>query len=78
MLLAPERLSASGVGPDEAKFRDAVERANSGLARAGGSVKVALFGAEGKVGLLLGPALERAGHEVRGFEIGDAIDVAGL
>ncbi len=32
MLLAPERLSASGVGPDEAKFRDAVERANSGLA----------------------------------------------
>jgi 4-hydroxy-tetrahydrodipicolinate reductase len=40
-------------------------------------VKVALFGAEGKVGLLLGPALERAGHEVRGFEIGDAIDVSG-
>jgi predicted Zn-dependent peptidase len=31
MLLAPERLSASGVGPDEAKFRAAVERANSGL-----------------------------------------------
>jgi 4-hydroxy-tetrahydrodipicolinate reductase len=41
-------------------------------------VKVALFGAEGKVGMLLAPALERAGHEVRGFEIGDAIDVAGL
>jgi 4-hydroxy-tetrahydrodipicolinate reductase len=40
-------------------------------------VKVALFGAEGKVGLLLGPVLERAGHEVRGFEIGDAIDVSG-
>ena len=41
-------------------------------------MKVALFGAEGKVGRVLGPALERAGHEVRGFEIGDAIDVAGL
>jgi 4-hydroxy-tetrahydrodipicolinate reductase len=41
-------------------------------------MKVALFGAEGKVGRALGPALERAGHEVRGFEIGDAIDVAGL
>ncbi len=40
-------------------------------------MKVALFGAEGKVGLLLRPALERAGHEVRGFEIGDAIDIAG-
>ena len=41
-------------------------------------MKVALFGAEGKVGRALGPALERAGHDVRGFEIGDAIDVAGL
>ncbi|HTZ04656.1 MAG TPA: dihydrodipicolinate reductase C-terminal domain-containing protein [Gaiellaceae bacterium] len=41
-------------------------------------MKVALFGADGKVGRVLGPALERAGHEVRGFELGDAIDVAGL
>jgi 4-hydroxy-tetrahydrodipicolinate reductase len=41
-------------------------------------VKVALFGADGKVGSVLGPALERAGHEVRGIEIGDAVDVAGL
>jgi predicted Zn-dependent peptidase len=31
MLLAPERLSASGVGPDEAQFRGAVGRANSAL-----------------------------------------------
>ena len=31
MLLAPERLSASGVGPDEERFRNAVERANAGL-----------------------------------------------
>ena len=41
-------------------------------------MKVALFGADGKVGRVLGPALERAGHEVRGLEIGDAVDVAGL
>jgi predicted Zn-dependent peptidase len=31
VLLPPERLSASGVGPDEGRFRDAVERANPGL-----------------------------------------------
>ena len=31
VLLAPERLSASGVGPDEDRFRSAVERANAGL-----------------------------------------------
>jgi predicted Zn-dependent peptidase len=30
-LLVPERLSASGVGPDEDKFRGAVERVNAGL-----------------------------------------------
>jgi predicted Zn-dependent peptidase len=31
VLLPPERLSASGVGPDEDRFRAAVERANSAL-----------------------------------------------
>jgi predicted Zn-dependent peptidase len=31
VLLTPERLSASGVGPDEARFRAAVERANASL-----------------------------------------------
>ena len=31
MLLPPERLSASGVGPDEDKFRRAVEHANPAL-----------------------------------------------
>ena len=41
-------------------------------------MKVALFGADGKVGRVLGPALERAGHEVRGIEIGEPVDVAGL
>ncbi|MDX6442247.1 MAG: 4-hydroxy-tetrahydrodipicolinate reductase [Gaiellaceae bacterium] len=41
-------------------------------------MKLAFFGAEGKVGLAVVPALEAAGHEVRGFEIGDEIDVRGL
>jgi len=41
-------------------------------------MRLALFGADGKVGSALGPVLERAGHEVRGIEIGDAVDVAGL
>jgi len=41
-------------------------------------MRLAFFGAEGKVGRALVPALERAGHEVRGFEIGDAIQVEGL
>jgi 4-hydroxy-tetrahydrodipicolinate reductase len=41
-------------------------------------MKVALFGAEGKVGRALGPVLERAGHEVKGIEVGDEPDVRGL
>jgi len=41
-------------------------------------MKVAFFGAEGKVGRALVPVLERAGHEVRGIEIGEEPDVAGL
>jgi 4-hydroxy-tetrahydrodipicolinate reductase len=41
-------------------------------------MNVAFFGAEGKVGRAVVPALERAGHTVRGIEIGDAVDVAGL
>jgi 4-hydroxy-tetrahydrodipicolinate reductase len=41
-------------------------------------VKLAFFGAEGKVGLAVIPALEAAGHEVRGFELGDEVDVRGL
>jgi 4-hydroxy-tetrahydrodipicolinate reductase len=41
-------------------------------------MKVAFFGAEGKVGRAVIPVLEGAGHDVRGFEIGDRIDVAGL
>jgi 4-hydroxy-tetrahydrodipicolinate reductase len=41
-------------------------------------VRLALFGAEGKVGMALAPVLERAGHEVKRIEIGDEPDVAGL
>jgi Dihydrodipicolinate reductase len=41
-------------------------------------MRVAFFGAEGKVGRALVPVLERAGHEVRGFEVGDELDVRGL
>jgi 4-hydroxy-tetrahydrodipicolinate reductase len=41
-------------------------------------MNLAFFGAEGKVGKALVPVLERAGHTVRGIEIGDAVDVAGL
>ncbi len=41
-------------------------------------MKIAFFGADGKVGSALVPLLERAGHEVRGIEIGEEPDVAGL
>jgi 4-hydroxy-tetrahydrodipicolinate reductase len=40
-------------------------------------MKIAFFGAEGKVGRALVPVLERAGHDVRGIEIGEKPDVAG-
>ena len=41
-------------------------------------MRLAFFGADGKVGAALVPVLEREGHEVRRLEIGDAPDVAGL
>jgi 4-hydroxy-tetrahydrodipicolinate reductase len=41
-------------------------------------MKVALFGAEGKVGAALAPVLEGAGHTVTPIEIGDEPDVRGL
>jgi 4-hydroxy-tetrahydrodipicolinate reductase len=41
-------------------------------------MRLAFFGAEGKVGRALVPVLERAGHEIRGIEIGEEPDVAGL
>ena len=41
-------------------------------------MKIAFFGAEGKVGRALVPVLERAGHEVRGIDLGDEPDVSGV
>jgi 4-hydroxy-tetrahydrodipicolinate reductase len=41
-------------------------------------MKLAVFGAEGKVGRALVPVLERAGHDVRGIEVGDEPEVRGL
>jgi len=40
-------------------------------------VKVCLLGAGGKVGVVLAPALEAAGHEVRPLHRGDRVDAAG-
>jgi 4-hydroxy-tetrahydrodipicolinate reductase len=41
-------------------------------------MRLAFFGAEGKVGAALVPVLERAGHNVRGIELGDEPEVSGL
>jgi 4-hydroxy-tetrahydrodipicolinate reductase len=41
-------------------------------------LRVALVGHRGKVGSVLAPALEAAGHEVRGIGREDRLDVAGL
>jgi 4-hydroxy-tetrahydrodipicolinate reductase len=41
-------------------------------------MRLAFFGAGGKVGRAVVPVLERAGHAVRRIEVGDEIDVAGL
>ncbi len=41
-------------------------------------MRVALVGSEGKVGRVLGPALELAGHDVRSIGRADSLDVDGL
>ena len=41
-------------------------------------MRIAFFGADGKVGRALVPVLERAGHDVRGIEIDDEPDVRDL
>jgi 4-hydroxy-tetrahydrodipicolinate reductase len=41
-------------------------------------VKLALLGHEGKVGRVLGPALEAEGHEVKGIGSDDPVEVGGL
>jgi 4-hydroxy-tetrahydrodipicolinate reductase len=40
-------------------------------------VKILLFGAEGKAGTVLGPALEKAGHDVVGVGSAEAVDPRG-
>ena len=54
-LFDPSRLSAVAIGPREARFKRACARV--------GPMKVAVYGAEGKVGAILVPALLAAGHE---------------
>ena len=63
VLLAPEQLSAAGIGPSEERFRAAVERVNPGCPPAPRR-EGRLFGRGGKVGSVLAPALEAAGHEL--------------
>ncbi len=41
-------------------------------------MRVALFGASGKVGRVLGPALEAAGHDVTGIGRGAVLDLTGI
>ena len=41
-------------------------------------MRVALFGHQGKVGSVLAPALEAAGHEVRGVGRGEEADLSGV
>ncbi len=41
-------------------------------------MRVALFGHEGKVGRVLAPALEQAGHEVKGLGPDDPVQLEGL
>ena len=64
-LLAPERLSVAGIGPDESRFREAVERVNPALLVEGGVMRVALFGAGGKVGVACSAALAAGGARGR-------------
>ena len=68
LLLAPERLSAAGIGPSEERFLEALERrlADARARR----VKILLNGYAppspemGKVGAVLGPRSSQAGHEL--------------
>ena len=67
-LLAPERLSAAGIGPSEERFLAALEHATPDAGARG--VRILLNGHAppspemGKVGGVLGPALVEAGHEL--------------
>ena len=69
VLLSPEKLSASGIGPSEERFRDACGGSSRScppaLQREGRALRRG-----GKVGSVLGPALEAAGHVL--VELGEA------
>jgi 4-hydroxy-tetrahydrodipicolinate reductase len=41
-------------------------------------MKLVFFGREGKVGRAVVPVLERAGHDVRGLEVGEPIELEGF
>ena len=80
VLLAPERLSAAGIGPARALPRR--PRPGQPVARRprrGGVVpmEIALFGHRGRVGSVLAPALVAAGHQVRGFGRDDPLRLDG-
>ena len=75
MLLAPEKLSAAGIGPSEERFRQALRRIDLTPASGRSGVKVALIGYRGKVGPVLHPALEAAGHQVTPIGREDAIEI---
>ena len=77
VLLAPQTLSASGIGPNEDRFLAAVERVHPGLPGAGRGVKVAVFGSRGKVGAVVVSALAEAGHEVVEIDLGDPVALEG-
>ena len=63
-LLRLDRLSAAGIGPIRVALPGR-DRARQPRSRgACGSVKVIVFGRRGKVGSVLAPALEAAGHEL--------------
>ena len=64
-LLAPERLSVAGIGPDESSLRRCRRARQSRARRESRLMRVALYGASGKVGALLAPALDDGGARAR-------------
>ena len=63
-LLRLDRLSAAGIGPERGAVQGCGAARQPGTRRAQGGMKVFLLGRNGKVGSVLGPALEEAGHEL--------------
>ena len=59
-LWAPERLSAAGIGPDEAAFREAAAEVTARGAEVRGVIRVAVAGAAGRMGQTVCAAVEGA------------------